>query len=133
MSMLWPKKEKKNWVYKRVRCLPSKNKEPLCLILLSDGGKDSFVLREFDLTQKKFVADGFNVKEGKTRFSWLDEDHLLIATDFDKNYLTDSHYPRIVKLWRRGTPLEDAKVIMEGKRADTSIYSYKLNPQSQFC
>jgi prolyl oligopeptidase len=34
--------------------------------------------------------------------------------------MTDSGYPRIVKLWRRGTPLDQAAVVFEGEKTDVS-------------
>ncbi|HWX21512.1 MAG TPA: prolyl oligopeptidase family serine peptidase, partial [Candidatus Binatia bacterium] len=35
--------------------------------------------------------------------------------------LTTSGYPRIIKQWRRGTPLAEAKVVFEGKPEDVSV------------
>src|SRR4029077_12104081 len=35
--------------------------------------------------------------------------------------LTPSGYPRIVKEWRRGTPLEDAAIVYEGQDDDMYI------------
>jgi prolyl oligopeptidase len=34
--------------------------------------------------------------------------------------MTESGYPRILKRWRRGTPLADAETIFEGSRTDVS-------------
>jgi prolyl oligopeptidase len=43
---------------------------------------------------------------------------VLFATDFGKGSLTSSGYARIVKLWRRGTPIADAGTVFEGKVTD---------------
>ena len=58
--------------------------------------------------QREFVADGFQLPEAKSGLSWEDDDTVLVGTDFGPGSLTESGYPRIVKRWRRGQPLEDA-------------------------
>lgn len=37
------------------------------LVLLSRGGGDASVVREFDMNTRQFVADGFNLPEAKER------------------------------------------------------------------
>ena len=81
----------------------------LALISLSRGGSDAAVVREFDMRTSEFVAGGFEVPEAKTQISWEDENTVLIGTDFGDGSLTDSGYPRLVKRWRRGTPLDDRR------------------------
>ena len=51
--------ESANWVFKGSNCLPPA--ETLCLVSLSNGGKDAVELREFDATAKSFVAGGFRL------------------------------------------------------------------------
>ena len=46
---------------------------------------------------------------------WIDIDHVFVATDFGEGTMTDSGYPRIVKRWARGTPLESAEVVLENR------------------
>ena len=72
------------------------------------------MLREFDLVRKRFVPPsegGFVVPEAKTRVAWQSADVLLIGTQFPGDdaaaSLTDSGYPRTIREWRRGTPLEE--------------------------
>lgn len=113
------KTEKENWVYKGSDC-----REPVfdrCLIQLSRGGADAVVLREFDLNSKSFVKDGFTLPEAKMTVDWRDRDSLYVATDFGSGSLTDSGYARIVKTWKRGTPLESADALLEGKKTDMSV------------
>jgi prolyl oligopeptidase len=112
--------EGRDWVFKGASCLPPD--ETRCLVSLSDGGKDAVVVREFDLTTKAFVDDGFVLPEGKHRISWLDADTLLVATDFGpengQGTLTESGYPFIVKTLRRGQTLAQATEVYRGDASD---------------
>ncbi len=53
----------------------------------------------------------------KSDVAWLNRDTLLVGTDFGPGSMTDSGYPRIVKEWKRGTPISEAKTLFEGKKA----------------
>ncbi|WP_395946026.1 prolyl oligopeptidase family protein [Brevundimonas sp.] len=117
------KAEGKDWVFKGADCLAPD--ETRCLINLSDGGKDAVVVREFDLTTKRFVDGGFNLPEGKHRIEWLDGDTLLVATDFGPGSLTESGYPFIVKTLKRGQTLAQA---VEDYRGDVSDGGYGVSP-----
>ncbi|MCB0349275.1 MAG: S9 family peptidase, partial [Bdellovibrionales bacterium] len=105
------KNENENWVWKGLSCFEPEYKR--CLLKLSRGGKDAVVVREFDLTEKTFVQDGFVVPEAKTDVSWIDMDHVLLATSFGSDTLTLSGYPRQVRMWTRGQKYKDAKLITE--------------------
>ena len=114
------KAEKENWVYKGSSWLTPNYER--CLIKLSRGGTDASVYREFDTIAKHFVEGGFTIPEAKSGVAWLDRNTLLIGTDWGENSLTESGYPRIVKLWKRGKPLDKAEVIFEGKHKDIGIW-----------
>lgn len=118
------KDEKENWVWKGSTCLFPDYKK--CLLTLSRGGADASVIREFDVSTKSFVKDGFALKEAKGSAGWIDADTLFVQTDFGAGSLTKSGYPRIVKTWKRGTPLTDAKTLFEGKEADISVTGYQV-------
>ncbi|MDA1056232.1 MAG: prolyl oligopeptidase family serine peptidase, partial [Proteobacteria bacterium] len=105
-------KEGKNWVWRGASCLAPDYEK--CLVRLSDGGKDAIVIREFDLANKQFISDGFIASESKQYFSWLNEDELLIATNFGPDSMNESGYPRQVKVWNRAQGLEEAKLIFDG-------------------
>lgn len=90
------------------------------LVCLSRDGGDAVVVREFDLTTRTFVEDGFQVAEAKTRIGWIDADTVFIGTDFGPGSMTDSGYPRTVRRWRRGTPAEEATPVFEGRTQDVS-------------
>ncbi|MDK2746465.1 MAG: prolyl oligopeptidase family serine peptidase [Brevundimonas sp.] len=110
------KAEGKDWVFKGADCLAPD--ETRCLINLSDGGKDAVVVREFDLTTKRFVDGGFSLPEGKHRIEWLDRDTLLVATDFGAGTMTESGYPFIVKTLKRGQTLAQAVEVYRGEQGD---------------
>jgi prolyl oligopeptidase len=114
--------EDENWVWKGASCLAPEHRH--CLITLSRGGGDASVRREFDAAAKAFVKDGFFVPEAKARVAWRDENTLWIGTDFGEGSLTTSGYPRLVKKWKRGTPLEDAKTVFEGSVDDVAVGAY---------
>ena len=44
-----------------------------------------------------------------------------VGTDFGEDSLTDSGYPRLVKRWRRGTPLDDAETLFSGASTDVIV------------
>jgi prolyl oligopeptidase len=91
------------------------------LVSLSRGGSDAVIVREFDMLTREFIPDGFVLPEAKSQIGWADPDTVLVGTDFGPGTLTESGYPRIVKRWRRGTPLADAQTVFEGTRTDVSI------------
>jgi prolyl oligopeptidase len=91
------------------------------LIGLSRGGSDAAIVREFDMTTREFVANGFELPEAKTYISWADPDTVLVGTDFGADSLTESGYPRIVKRWRRSQSVQDAETVFEGSPADVAV------------
>lgn len=93
------------------------------LVVLSPGGSDAVVVREFDLTKCAFVSEadgGFVVPEAKSSVAFRTRDEVLIGTDFGEGSLTASGYPRVVKAWRRGTPLSEATMVFEGAHEDVA-------------
>ncbi len=117
--------DQENWVWHGADCLDPDYKR--CLISLSRGGADADVVREFDLETSQFVEGGFTLPEAKNHVGWKDIDHLYVATDFGPGSMTSSSYPRIVKEWRRGTPLESAVTVYEGLHEDMSVGAYRDN------
>jgi prolyl oligopeptidase len=112
-------KDGKKWVFKGATCLsPAYVK---CMVALSNGGGDAVVEREFDVTSASFVDGGFTLPEAKVDVSWAGPDALYVGTDFGPGSMTDSGYPRLSKLWKRGTPLTSATLIGEGEKSDVSV------------
>ncbi len=115
-------KEKENWIWKSANVLePDYDR---CLLSLSRGGADATAVREFDLKKRSFVEDGFKLREAKNRVDWRNRNTLYVGTDFGSNSMTKSGYPRIVKEWKRGTPLTEAKTVFEGKVDDVAATGY---------
>ena len=110
------KAENANWVWSNVNCLPPEDR--LCLVSLSDAGKDAVTVREFDTKTKSFVAGGFSLPEGKHSLTWLDADTILVSTEWEKGQLTPSGYPYIIKAVRRGQPLAAATELYRGDQKD---------------
>ena len=108
-----------NWSYGGAIFLPTDYSR--ALIRLSRGGADAVEIREFDLENETFIEDGFFLPEAKQSVDWLDENTLLIATDFGEGTLTTSGYARIAKLWTRGTDLSEAKTLFEGEKTDVTV------------
>ena len=112
------KAEGKSWVWHGASCLAPDYQR--CLVSLSPGGTDADVVREFDIGTGRFVDNGFVVPEAKSNVSWFDRDHLLVGTDYGTGSLTDSGYPRIIKLWTRGSALSSARTLLTGEQGDVS-------------
>ncbi|MEQ1684170.1 MAG: prolyl oligopeptidase family serine peptidase [Burkholderiaceae bacterium] len=111
--------EGENWVWGgAVGLAPSHTR---CLVMLSRGGADANVVREFDTVAKAFVNDGFVLPEAKSDIEWIDADTVFVGTDFGPGSMTDSGYPRVIKRWKRGTPLVEAVRVFEGEKADVSV------------
>lgn len=108
-----------NWSYGGGSCLPPEYRR--CLVRLSRGGADAVEIREFDAVEKHFLVDGFFLPEAKQGVTWLNENELLVATDFGEGSLTTSGYARVAKLWRRGAPLSAAVTLFEGQPTDVSV------------
>ncbi|WP_431905682.1 prolyl oligopeptidase family serine peptidase [Amycolatopsis thermoflava] len=114
--------EGENWVWQGAAVLRPSYRRGLAE--LSRGGADAAVVREFDLEAREFVAGGFELPEAKSRVGWIDEDRIYVGTDFGPGSMTASGYPRIMKEWRRGTPLAEAVTVFEGKPDDVAVFAY---------
>ncbi|MGZ5429761.1 MAG: prolyl oligopeptidase family serine peptidase, partial [Thermoanaerobaculia bacterium] len=112
------KADGKPWVFHGATCLAPAYER--CMISLAPGGSDASVQREFDTKTKEFVPGGFGLPEAKSFIAWRDQDTLWLGTDFGSGSLTSSGYPRIVKLWKRGTPASAARTVFEGRAEDVA-------------
>ena len=118
------KAEGENWVWHGASCLrPAVKGDPYlhCLVSLSRGGADADVTREFDLGNKTWVEGGFFRPEAKGSLSWIDANTVYVATDFGDGSMTTSGYARIVKEWKRGTPMSAAVQVYEGRSTDMAV------------
>lgn len=97
-------------------CLPPERTR--CLVSLSDGGRDAIEIREFDAEAGRFVQDGYFSAEAKQYARWLDQNTVLIASDFGPGTLTDAGMPRQVRVWPRGTSRDAGTVLVEADQRD---------------
>ena len=119
------KKDHESWVPGGVNSLyPGDSRS---MIGLSAGGEDAQTLREFDFKTGKFVGGGFVLPKSKQQLTWFDKDHLLVSRDWGKGTMTASGYPFVVKLWKRGTSLSEAKEVFRGTAQDVSVGPATLN------
>lgn len=104
------------WVFSGAsRLYPDFNR---CLLSMSPDGGDASEMREFDIATKSFVEDGFRAPASKSGFGWLNKDTVIVSAAFEEADKTESGYPRVIKLWARGTRLEDALPIFEAQKQD---------------
>lgn len=109
-----------NWVYKGANCLAPE--ERLCLVSLSDGGKDAVEVREFDAKAKAFVTGGFHLPAGKQQAAWIDQDTLLVGREWAAGNVTESGYPYIIKRLKRGQALSEATEVFSGAKTDVGVW-----------
>ena len=110
------KSEGRNWVFAGVDCLAPDNR--LCLVSLSNGGKDAVTVREFDAQEGRLLDGGFSLPEGKHRFDWIDRDTLLVVTALSPTESTVSGYPFVARLLKRGQTLAETREVFRGDRKD---------------
>ena len=123
--------EGENWVYKGYSCLAPKNE--LCLVELSRGGGDAVVTREYNFKTKSFVEGGFSLPEAKESAAWVDENTLLIGTDFGVGSMTTSGYARSIRLLKRGQNIEEATEVFEIPESDTGVFAFsEYRPEGHY-
>ena len=110
--------EKENWVWHGADCLKPEYKR--CLLSLSRGGADANVVREFDLEAKAFVKDGFSLPEAKSAGpAGSTPTRSTSGPTSAPGSMTTSGYPRIAKVWKRGTPAREGRDRLRGRRPRT--------------
>ncbi|MDT7749833.1 MAG: prolyl oligopeptidase, partial [Pseudonocardiales bacterium] len=119
--------EGENWVWQGAAV--RKPEYVRALVQLSRGGADATVVREFDLPTRSFLpgadsADpGFELPEAKSRVGWVDADTVFVGTDTGPGSMTTSGYPRVMRQWRRGTPVAEAPAVFEASETDVSAFA----------
>ncbi len=119
------------WTWGGATCLPPEQR--LCMVSLSRGGSDAAVYREFDVRSKKFVDGGFTLPEAKSEVAWRDENTLWVGTDFGPGSTTSSGYARFVKVWKRGTPLSEARMLFQASTSDVAAGGFtQFTPEGRY-
>jgi prolyl oligopeptidase len=118
------KAEGEDWVWEGCTSLPPEHRYGL--VQLSRGGSDAVVVREFDLTAKRFVEGGFFLPEAKGGASWIDHGTLLVSSALGgEAFQTTSGYARTVRRWRRGTPFDQAQIVFECERSEMVAWGWR--------
>ncbi|WP_265561820.1 prolyl oligopeptidase family serine peptidase [Sphingomicrobium arenosum] len=110
--------EGRDWNYAGFTCLEPEGR--YCLLGLSDGGKDANVFREFDMETRQFVENGFFFDEDRQWMEWVDKDTLLVTRNWGEGSLTESNYPFITKMVKRGQSFDEAVEVFRGEASDVS-------------
>jgi prolyl oligopeptidase len=111
--------EGEDWIWRGAVSLPPNYDR--AIVQLSPGGSDAIVLHEFDLANRVFVPDGFNLPESKSHVVWLDYDTLLMASPLGPGMATRSGYARTIRPWRRGCDPLLSPVIFETNEKSVSV------------
>jgi prolyl oligopeptidase len=114
-------REGEDWTWSGVSTLPGSHDR--AILMLSRGGADAVVLREFDLPSHEFVPEGFMLPEAKGGAAWLDYDALLLSSTLGEGMATHSGYARTVRLWRRGTDPLSAPVVFATRHDFMSVWA----------
>src|SRR3984893_9438374 len=114
-------KEREDWTWSGAATIPGSHDR--AILMLSRGGADAVVLREFDLASHEFVAGGFHLPEAKGGAAWLDRDALLLSSALGEGMATSSGYARTVRLWRRGSDPLTAPIIFETGADRMSVWA----------
>ncbi len=122
------RREGTQWVFGGMTCLPPDHRR--CLVSLSPGGGDAVEVREFDAETLRFVDGGFFLPVAKSNVSWIDENTIFVGTNFGPGSLTESGYPRVVKVWTRGTPLAAAVTVYEAERSSVSASGMRVRTEA---
>ena len=118
-------REERNWVWAGSNCrYPAYDR---CIVGLSIGGADAAVRREFDLETREFVDDGFRLDESKSSITWRDRDSVFVGPAYTDEQVTDSGYPRTVRIWQRGTDLAEAETVFEGEKGDVGVFPARIH------
>ena len=114
-------REGEDWIWSGAVTLPGSHDR--AILMLSRGGADARVLREFDLAAHDFVPGGFFLPEAKGGAEWLDRDTLLLSSPLGDGMATHSGYARTVRLWRRGSDPLTALVIFSTAVEHMSVWA----------
>jgi prolyl oligopeptidase len=115
-------KEGEDWVWRGSDTLPPTHDR--AIVHLSRGGADAVVLREFDLSTRDFVPDGFSLPESKSSTVWVDRDTLLLSSPLGSGMAARSGYARTVRLWQRGSDPLSAPVVFETNEESMGVWAY---------
>jgi prolyl oligopeptidase len=99
-----------------------------CLLRFSRGGSDAAEAREYDVVRRAFVPGpaGFNTPAAKGDTAWIDENRIVAALATGPGDSTTSGYAATARLWRRGTALADAPILLRAAPGDARLTLTRL-------
>ena len=115
-------REKIRWFFAGADCRGRR-----CLVRLADNGEDATIMREFDLTSKRFVDGGFALPVSRGRTWWIDDDTLLVAPAASEAPGAFRPPARTLARWRRGTPVTSAATIFAIEPNDSTVSASLIN------
>jgi prolyl oligopeptidase len=113
--------EAEDWTWSGAATIPGSHDR--AILMLSRGGADAVVLREFDVAAGRFVPEGFVLPEAKGGAAWLDRNTLLLSSALGEDMATRSGYARKVRLWPRGSDPLIAPVIFETSANHMAVWA----------
>ena len=81
-------REGEDWTWSGASTIPGTHDR--AMLMLSRGGADAVVQREFDVPARDFVTGGFMLPEAKGAAAWLDHDTLLLSSALGEGMATHS-------------------------------------------
>jgi prolyl oligopeptidase len=101
-----------------------------CLLPLARGGSSLIEYREFDDVTGHFVKGGFATPPIRDDIAWLNENEVIVGDTLDGSPNLISGFARVIRLWRRGTPLSSASPIFRAGASDsfTSVTGLGVGP-----
>lgn len=101
----------------RAQCLPPGYAR--CLLPLARGGSSLIAYREFDDVTGQFVKGGFSTPPIRDDIAWLSGNEVVVGEALRGSPALASGFARIIRLWRRGTPLYSARPIFRAGAGDS--------------
>lgn len=99
------------------QCLPPTYER--CLLPLARGGSSLIEYREFNISTGHFVRGGFSTPPIRDDIAWLNENEVIVGDTLDGSPALVSGFARVIRHWRRGTPLSSATEIFRAGAADS--------------
>ncbi|MET0309342.1 MAG: prolyl oligopeptidase family serine peptidase [Sphingomonas sp.] len=97
-----------------------------CMIpLYRAGGQDNGFV-EIDLVTGTIVKDGFHLEPGRNFVGWFDRDQLVVAHTTEGAPSLPSQFPAELKIWKRGSPLRQARTIFRTDPQD-SLFEFRVS------
>lgn len=99
------------------QCLPPQYER--CLLPLARGGSSLIEYREFDMATGHFVQGGFSTPPIRDDIAWLNANELVVGDALYGSPALVSGFPRVIRLWKRGTALSSASPIFRAEGGDS--------------